>query len=729
MRTLKNCFVVGLSATAAAVASALPPACPGDTDGDRVVGLADVAPIINCWDQPAACDPAADLDQSGTIDLTDLAEVINNWGNSCPLAIVSLELAGNVLGAYPHFEFVQSFNRGAFIQAAIDPSTNPGAVGCAGQLYVVADKNGAGWTADPTLTDVRITGPQAFGPVSGANIQSNSVTLTDSNTITSGPMISTAYDVVIDFNSNGILDGGDYIDGLNGPGLWVVKDLTIAGPLAVTFANYTVTGVTAGFTGERVCYPTAIAGMGQLPLVVISHGNGHQYTWYDYLQSHLASHGFIVMSHQNDTVPGIETASTTTLQHTQAIIGQQATILGGVLNGHIDSTKIAWIGHSRGGEGVARGYDRIFDGTFIPTNYTLANIQVISSIAPTDFLGTASANPHAANYHLLYGAADGDVCGCASSDIADSFNLFERAEANRVSTYMYGVGHNEYNCCGFADATGPNLIGRAAAQVISRAYHLALLDIFINGSSACREYFWRHYESFRPPSALSTAVLCNELKDRNDASKFVIDDFQTNLGSTVASSGWNVTMDVLNFQGESIIMHDNNTTFTWPTSPADPFNGMTRGRTTDTMRGIVFDYTTGTPRFMQWTIPSGSFDTSAFKYLSFRACQGTRHTETIAELADLTFTVTITDVNGNSGSINMSAYGGGFEEPYQRTGEGTGTGWQNAFEVQRIRLSDFTTNGTNVDLTRIVSVRFNFGTGFGSGRGRVALDDIEFVKE
>lgn len=60
------------------------PACPGDVDGDRVVGLADLAGIIDCWDQPgdSFCFNA-DADHDGSVGLGDVAEVIANWGAEC----------------------------------------------------------------------------------------------------------------------------------------------------------------------------------------------------------------------------------------------------------------------------------------------------------------------------------------------------------------------------------------------------------------------------------------------------------------------------------------------------------------------------------------------------------------------------------------------------------------------------------------------------------------------
>ena len=68
-----------------------------------------------------------------------------------------------------------------------------------------------------------------------------------------------------------------------------------------------------------------------------------------------------------------------------------------------------------------RAYDRITDvpPSYSPTFFAPGSIQLISSIAPTDFLGPSSSNPHGANYHFIYGAADGEVTGGPGSDIED----------------------------------------------------------------------------------------------------------------------------------------------------------------------------------------------------------------------------------------------------------------------------------------------------------------------
>lgn len=66
------------------IAAAVTPACPGDADADGNVGLSDIAAIITCWGQSAACNPPADLDASGDLGLGDIAAVVTAWGNVCP---------------------------------------------------------------------------------------------------------------------------------------------------------------------------------------------------------------------------------------------------------------------------------------------------------------------------------------------------------------------------------------------------------------------------------------------------------------------------------------------------------------------------------------------------------------------------------------------------------------------------------------------------------------------
>ena len=268
-----------------------------------------------------------------------------------PPAEMQIQLAGNSLSQYPYFEYVKAFNEDATVEVAIDPSRFPAIYGETADIYVVSAKSSAQWQSNPALVDV-VGGPLTK-TFSGFSIQSATALVAGPYELDAdaGTGLGVGYDVVIDIDQDGTLSAVDYIDGLGSEaGLYAVHDVSQSGPLAVTEIIYDG----GSWLDQDTYYPTNIATMGELPLVVISHGNGHNYTWYDHIGYHMASYGYIVMSHSNNTGPGIETASTTTLTNTDYIIGNQATIGGGVLNGHIDSHRITWIGHSRGAEGITR---------------------------------------------------------------------------------------------------------------------------------------------------------------------------------------------------------------------------------------------------------------------------------------------------------------------------------------------------------------------------------------
>ena len=93
--------------------------------------------------------------------------------------------------------------------------------------------------------------------------------------------------------------------------------------------------------------------------------------------------------------------------------------------------------------------------------------------------------------------------------------------------------------------------------------------------------------------------------------------------------------------------------------------------------------------------------------------------------------VELRDNAGHVSSANIGAWGGGIEEPYQRTGCGTGAaGWGNEFETIRLRLTDLQHDGSGLDLTDLAAVTFRFGPSFSSpAMGRLGFDDLMFTGE
>ncbi|GIW74610.1 MAG: hypothetical protein KatS3mg103_1132 [Phycisphaerales bacterium] len=709
--------------------------CPVDLDGDGQLTVFDFLEFQNLF---ASGDPRADFDGDGELTLFDFLEFQNQFSAGCPSGeIISVELVSERLSDYPFADYVRAYSVGRPFTVSIDPSKAAVPSGTV-DIYVVADKTADQWAMDPTLVDARgFAQPATF--TGGASTADNQVDIGGTSFLNAdaGENIGVPYDVVIDANRNGELDEGDLIDGLDDAGMWLFKDLTTSGPVATTrVETYTATfpGIPSTRNQQRLTYPSDIASRTNVPVVIISHGNGQDYRWYDYMHDHFASHGWVVMSHQNDTVPGIETASETTLRHTDYFYGNLATIAGGVLNGRLDKSNTSWIGHSRGGEGVARAWNKIKTGAYNPVNYSLSDINLVSSIAPTDFLLTSRSNPGAANHHHIAGSGDGDVNGGPTTPVTQYFAIYERAntqpgDKQRTNTYVIGADHNDFNCCGFNDYTGPASlqIGRAEAQQVAKIVWLVLIQNAVRGNEVAMEFVQREKESTQPLGVRSSTSFINEYKAAYDLSqKTIIDDFQTQPSTTTSSSLGAVSFNVTNLvEGR---LDDADTSFTW--TPSDPMNGMTRGdNPSDQTRGIVFDY--GSDRFLRFDMPGVPTykDWTQYRWLSFRACQGTRHPDTIAFDESQTFDVTLIDSAGNESTINIGAYAnGGLNEPFPRTGAGSGTGWANEFETYRINIQDFLRDGRTLDLTDIAAVRFDFGPSHGTARGRIGFDDLELLR-
>ncbi|MDA1113262.1 MAG: hypothetical protein O3A95_03070 [Planctomycetota bacterium] len=647
--------------------------------------------------------------------------------NSVEVTLVdrNMQLAGNPLGSYPSFEYVSAFNEGAPIGMAVETSEFPEIIGRTGDIYVVDSKTRAEWISNPTLTDVG-SGPQTqtftAGPISANQFRLNNGTLSGN----AGAGLGVGYDIVIDLNQDGVLNGDDFIDGYSDEsGLYVVHDLTLPGPYSVIETQYS--GGT--WLNQDTYYPSNIGSLGEVPLIVISHGNGHNYRWYDHIGEHMASYGYVVMSHSNNTSPGIFSASTTTLTNTDYFLSNLASIDGGVLDGHIDSHNITWLGHSRGGEGVVQAYDRVHDGLFIPTDFVIEDIKLVSSIAPTGFQSPTTADPHEVTYHVWTGEADNDVNGCASNTITWTFQIHDRAQQKRLSTSLHGVGHGDFHDGGGSSvASGPCLVGRPTTHTIMRGYFLPLVKHVIEGNVPAKDYLWRQWESFRPIGSPSNAdnacvFVDLQLRDGNEVDRFVLDDFQTNPLPSQSSSGGAVVGTVSNLAEDKL--RDNNGSFT--NSLSDPFNGFTYATSADLGRGMVFDYNSDST--LGFELVGDDQNVSRFDYFSFRAAQGTRHPFTTSLLADQIFSVTLSDADGVSSTISIGAYGGGIEEPYQRSSCGIGVGWGNEFETIRIRLSDFQHDGSALNLCQIKGVTFNFGPSSGTSEGRLGIDDLQFVAE
>ncbi|RME24152.1 MAG: hypothetical protein D6798_11890 [Deltaproteobacteria bacterium] len=638
------------------------------------------------------------------------------------------ELVGRELPDAPWFDRVDAFTFEDGPTVAIDADLHGDLAGRSADLYVVAHRDLADWAEFPLLVDE--TGGPDRVVITGEGPPGDSWQPFDGPAGVSDGVIADGWDVVLDLDDDGTLSPGDLFEGPgdSSPAMWILGDLTEPGPHEVTTTQYREDV----WLGQRLYHPTDIedivGAIGPRPLVVISHGNGHDYRWYDYLGEHLASWGYVVMAHENETGPGIETASWTTLNNTEWFLENLDRIADGALVGMVDVHRIAWIGHSRGGEGVVRAYDRLVEGD-IPEDtpieaYTADDIVFISSIAPTVFLGVTDSNPHDRWYHLIAGSADGDVTGAPSSGVVQYLRIAEAATEDLAVTYVHGASHNDFNCCGPSDGTGPDLIGPEAAQDVARSTYLALLEWVVEGNPAPAELITRSFGSFHDGGLDDALTIANQWRPGPSRGRQVLDDFQSNPLPAWSSAGTAVTATVAEVAEDRF--DDADAQLTWTGS--DPMNGMTLAEDDDDRsRGVVFQWEEDST--WRTEIAPDQRDLRHWTFLSLRACQGTRHPLTDELDAPLSFTAVLIDGAGTEASLPLAPFGQLVTRPYQRGGYGTGTGWSNEWNTLRVRLDAFQAVQPDLDLSDIAAVELRFGPSHGSPMGRLGLDDLMLVGE
>ena len=326
----------------------------------------------------------------------------------------------------------------------------------------------------------------------------------------------------------------------------------------------------------RVWYP---AEEEHCPVLFFAHGNHHiateSYLGYDYLGEYLASHGYVVVSVDQNACNMLsgenDGRSVLMLEHIELLLGYNRK-QGNPLYRRLDEENIAVGGHSRGGEMVATAY--LFNEyDHYPENGTITfdyhfSIKSLIAIAPT--VNQYKPADHSValedvSYLLLHGAADRDVTNFMGMSQYENISFTGNKDRIKTALYIGGANHGQFNSLwGEYDQKGPftplfntaSLLPESDQQEIARVFIKVFLDVTLREDDSCRSLLtdWDDYAGQLPETVYAQCY---------ETSNFIpIADFEEDSKlETATMDGVTLSATDVNWWTEELVDVANETAF------------------------------------------------------------------------------------------------------------------------------------------------------------------------
>ncbi len=256
-----------------------------------------------------------------------------------------------------------------------------------------------------------------------------------------------------------------------------------------------------------IWYPKEVS---NCPTLFIIHGNHswltESYLGYAYLGTYLASHGYVVVSVNENACNGLSNEND----------GRAVLLLENIkqmenynrekespLYQKMDYQNLALAGHSRGGEAIATAY--LFnDLNYYPDNGNRSfeyhfSIQSLIAIAPTCgqyHPSNREVELADVNYLLIHGANDQDVITFMGMEQYEDISFSGKKDCIKTSLYVAGLNHGQFNSLwGKYDFIEPmnrllnveNFLSQQEQQQIAKIFIKTFLDTTINLKEKQRE--------------------------------------------------------------------------------------------------------------------------------------------------------------------------------------------------------------------------------------------------
>jgi len=296
----------------------------------------------------------------------------------------------------------------------------------------------------------------------------------------------------------------------------------------------------------RVWYPE---GDGPFPLALIVHGNhsmqDHSDPGYDYLGELLASRGIILASVDEnfinsgwtDIFGGLDEENDARgwllLEHLK-VWHEWNNKSDNPFYKKIDTSNLAIIGHSRGGEAVAiaammNKLPYYPDDASIKLDYNF-NIKSVVAIAPVDGQykpGNSGTKFNDVNYFVIHGAQDGDVRSFMGSQQYERISFKDSSYYMKSGLFVFGANHGQFNSTwgnndlGFSLTGALNLkqlLSEDDQQQIAKVYISAFLDATLKNK---KEYIPLFVDARKGKNWLPETIYLNQFED--STSEFIAD--------------------------------------------------------------------------------------------------------------------------------------------------------------------------------------------------------------
>lgn len=664
-----------------------------------------------------------------------------------------IPVSGHSISGSPYFRYADTFTVGEDVWAGLDPGiVDPNNISKMCALYVIESKDDSTWTNN-SLTHL---------PILGGNTNTTKrklqVGCMNANKTLVWPNASQPgeYDIVADFGNNTsdaslfVPDNAydtplDIIDGYFVAGFRVVKDPgTMQDFTHVGNWNYDETIVNAmGLQGTvtvqdetssyhssstptiisrqlrmkaHIFFPTDMLGITDpaqissaqpsYPLIVIIHGNGHDYRSYDFLLEHFAKNGFIAASIDVKYFNGSSDVHGMSGQGRAEALFPHLNVINTKFGSNVQNN-IGIMGHSRGGDAVIKV-------ARINQQHGLGhNINAVIALAPTDQYGTeVLGGAWSKPFFVLYGSRDGDISGgiwtSGYTVPQTGFAHYDRANGSKKGMcFVYRATHNGFITDNHDAPWDGDVVANMEPVATQQAFAKAYMNAFYRWHLK-NEPQWEGMFAGEWTAASVSATGAKFYIQYNDTTTKIVDEFEGVVNWQVSTIGGTVDHSA-----------------TLPVNPSEGkmsaavISGLDTKSPHDT-QGLKIKWNNTGDKLI-FSIPPAHKNVSGYSVLSFRVTQKIDSADNPSNQSQ-NFRVALKDGSNNERAVRVSPF---YDIPFPDHRPNHAHS-KSALLTVRIPLKSYRivcAGLSQVNLDDITTLTFLFSE---KATGEIEIDNIEF---